>query len=217
MFGGNTRPPPPQNANFAWLQHILHHLAPNGRAGVVLANGSMTSDQRGEGDIRRAMIKADVIECMVALPGQLFYSTPIPACLWFLTKDKKKSTKCRSKEILFIDARQLGEMVDKTRKAFTKKDIEYISGTYRRWRKNNRYQDILGFCKSEKIENVLFKGGALTPSRFVGIETSKSDNTPFDESISNLSQTLAEQFSKSNKIQTKIKRNLARITKSGID
>lgn len=210
-------PPPPQNANFAWLQHILHHLAPNGRAGVVLANGSMTSEQRGEGSIRRAMINADVIDCMVALPGQLFYSTPIPACLWFLTKNKKKSAKSRSGEMLFIDARKLGEMVDKTRKVLTKNDIEQISNTYHRWRNCNRYKDIMGFCKSEKIENILSKGGALTPSRFVGIEASGSERTSFSKSINALSQTLIDQFKKSNKIQTKIKRNLATIVKSGID
>lgn len=163
------------------------------------------------------MIEADVIDCMVALPGQLFYSTPIPACLWFLTKNKKKSAKNRSGEILFIDARKLGKMVDKTRKVITKKDIEQISNTYRNWRISNRYQDVLGFCKSEKIEDILSKGGALTPSRFVGIDVSKNDIAQFNENINTLSKTLIDQFKKSNKIQAEVKQNLVMLIKSGID
>ncbi|MCY4178824.1 MAG: class I SAM-dependent DNA methyltransferase, partial [Litoreibacter sp.] len=164
--------PPAGNANFAWLQHIYHHLAPRGVAGVVLANGSMSSQQSGEGDIRKAMIEADAIDAMVALPGQLFYSTQIPACLWILAKDKSANGhRDRRGEILFIDARDLGYMVDRVRRAFRDDDIAKIAGAYHRWRNKDHdeaYEDIPGLCRSATIEDVAEHGFILTPGRYVG-------------------------------------------------
>ena len=148
--------PPKGNANYAWLQHMHHHLAPNGTAGVVLANGSMSSAQSGEGAIRRAMVEADIVDCMVALPGQLFYSTQIPACLWFLARNKNPGNGWRDRrgEVLFIDARKHGQMVDRTRREFTDEDIAQIADTYHAWRSTRgtaRYQDEPGFCKSRNF------------------------------------------------------------------
>ena len=144
--------PPVGNANYAWLQHILHHLSPTGTAGVVLANGSMSSNQSGEGDIRRAMVEADVVDCMIALPSQLFYSTQIPACLWFLARDKKNHKfRDRRGEVLFIDARKLGTLVDRTRKELSNEDIVQIGQTYHAWRGekgSGEYVDVPGFCKA---------------------------------------------------------------------
>ena len=177
--------PPKGNANFAWLQHIIHHLAPRGTAGVVLANGSMSSQQSGEGDIRKAMIEADQVDCMVALPGQLFYSTQIPACLWILARDKSANGhRDRRGEILFIDARKLGFMVDRVRREFTENDIEKIAGAYHRWRskpetqaKNGwaEYADEPGFCKSASLDEVRWHGHVLTPGRYVGAQEQEDD------------------------------------------
>ena len=147
--------PPAGNANFGWLQHILHHLGLNGTTGVVLANGSMSSSQSGEGDIRKAMIEGGVVDCMIALPGQLFYSTQIPACLWFLAKNKQNGRfRDRSNEILFIDARKLGVMVDRTRREFVDADIAKIVAAYHRWREGQDYEDVPGFCKSAELEEI---------------------------------------------------------------
>ena len=150
--------PPVGNANYAWLQHIVHHLAPNGTAGVVLANGSMSSAQSGEGEIRQAMVEADIVDCMIALPGQLFYSTQIPACLWFLARNKNPGHGWRDRrgELLFIDARKLGHMVDRTRKELSEEDITQIAKTYHAWRgepEAGAYEDVPGFCKTAKLEN----------------------------------------------------------------
>ncbi|MEO0085571.1 MAG: class I SAM-dependent DNA methyltransferase, partial [candidate division WOR-3 bacterium] len=150
--------PPVGNANFAWVQHFIHHLAPTGMAGFVLANGSMSSNQSGEGEIRKNIIEADLVDCMVALPGQLFYSTPIPACLWFLARDKKNSRyRDRRGEVLFIDARKLGRMVDRTHRELTPDDIRRIADTYHAWRAEKgagKYEDVPGFCKSATLEEI---------------------------------------------------------------
>ncbi|WEK48190.1 MAG: class I SAM-dependent DNA methyltransferase [Candidatus Andeanibacterium colombiense] len=184
--------PPAGNANFAWLQHIIHHLAPRGTAGVVLANGSMSSQQSGEGDIRRAMIEGGVVDCMVALPGQLFYSTQIPACLWFLARDKSANGhRDRKGEFLFIDARNLGHMVDRTRREFSESDIATIADTYHRWRAKpeaglGEYQDIPGFCRSATLEEVRKHGHILTPGRYVEGVALEDDGIPFSEKFENL-------------------------------
>ncbi|TCA50969.1 SAM-dependent DNA methyltransferase [Rhizobium pisi] len=206
--------PPKGNANFGWLQHILHHLAPRGTAGVVLANGSMSSQQSGEGDIRKAMIEADQVDCMVALPGQLFFSTPIPACLWILARDKSANGhRDRRGEILFIDARKLGFMVDRVRREFTVEDIEKIAGAYHRWRakpetraKNGwaDYQDEPGFYKAATLEEVRSHGHVLTPGRYVGAADAEDDGTSFAEKFEGLKETLAAQFAEGRVLEDRI-------------
>lgn len=202
--------PPAGNANFAWLQHIIHHLAPRGTAGVVLANGSMSSQQSGEGEIRKAMIEGDVVDCMVALPGQLFYSTQIPACLWFLARDKSANGhRDRRGEILFIDARNLGHMVDRTRREFSESDIATITGAYHRWRAKpeaglGEYQDIPGFCASANLEEVRKKGHVLTPGRYVGAEDQEDDGIAFADRIAQFREKLTEQFEASTNMQKRI-------------
>ena len=210
--------PPKGNANFAWLQHIIHHLAPRGTAGVVLANGSMSSQQSGEGDIRKAMIEADQVDCMVALPGQLFYSTQIPACLWILARDKSANGhRDRRGEILFIDARKLGFMVDRVRREFTENDIEKIAGAYHRWRskpetqaKNGwaEYADEPGFCKSASLDEVRWHGHVLTPGRYVGAADAEDDGVAFAEKFEGLRETLKAQFTKGLLLQKQIERAL---------
>lgn len=206
--------PPQGNANYAWLSHIYHHLAPRGTAGVVLANGSMSSQQSGEGEIRKKMIEADAIDCMVALPGQLFYSTQIPACLWFLARDKSANGhRDRRGEVLFIDARKLGVMVDRTRREFTAEDIERIAETYHSWRnKDGGYEDMPGFCKSARKEDVAKQGYVLTPGRFVGAEDAEDDGIAFEEKISELKQTLVEQIEASQKLDQTILLNFAELS-----
>ncbi len=196
--------PPQGNANFAWLQHILHHLAPRGTAGVVLANGSMSSQQSGEGEIRKALIEADRVDCMVALPGQLFYSTQIPACLWFLARDKSANGhRNRRGETLFIDARKLGHMVDRTRREFSEDDIAKITGAYHRWRGKPEtltaaglapYADEAGFCRAASLEEVRGHGHVLTPGRYVGAADVEGDGVGFEERFQQLTSILAGQF-----------------------
>lgn len=202
--------PPAGNANFAWLQHILHHLAPNGTAGVVLANGSMSSSQSGEGEIRKAMIDGDVIDCMIALPGQLFYSTQIPACLWFLAKNKKNARfRDRRGEILFIDARKLGVLVDRTRRELTDEEIAQIADTYHRWREGRDYQDVPGFCKSAGVDLVKGHGYVLTPGRYVGSEVAEDEAMPFAERFTVLQQKLEAQFAEAEELAATIRAGLA--------
>lgn len=206
--------PPNGNANFGWLQHIIHHLAQRGTAGVVLANGSMSSQQSGEGEIRKAMIEADQVDCMVALPGQLFYSTQIPACLWILARDKSANGhRDRRGEILFIDARKLGFMVDRVRREFTAEDVEKIAGAYHRWRSKPEtrekngwadYADKPGFCKSASLEEVRGHGHVLTPGRYVGAMDAEDDGVSFAEKFQGLRETLESQFSSSRKIEQRI-------------
>ncbi|WP_137130579.1 class I SAM-dependent DNA methyltransferase [Rhizobium sp. FY34] len=209
--------PPNGNANFGWLQHIIHHLAPRGTAGVVLANGSMSSQQSGEGDIRKAMIEADQVDCMVALPGQLFYSTQIPACLWILARDKSANGhRDRRGEILFIDARKLGFMVDRVRREFTSEDIDKITGAYHRWRSKPEtrakngwgdYGDEPGFCKSADLRLVREHGHVLTPGRYVGAVDAEDDGVSFAEKFEALRKTLAQQFARARVLEEQI--NLA--------
>jgi type I restriction enzyme M protein len=202
--------PPAGNANFAWLQHILHHLSPTGTAGVVLANGSMSSTQSGEGEIRRAMIEGEVVDCMIALPGQLFYSTQIPACLWFLAKDKSngiardRRLRDRRGEVLFIDARKLGHMVDRTRREFSDADIARIAGTYHAWRLGEGYADVPGFCKAASLEEIRAHGHVLTPGRYVGSQAAEEDETPFAERFAALQAELEEQFALAEQLKEKI-------------
>ena len=201
--------PPASNANFAWVQHFIYHLAPTGRAGFVLANGSMSSNQSGEGEIRRAIVEADLVDCMVALPGQLFYSTQIPVCLWFLvrSKDGRNGLRLRSGETLFIDARKLGTMIDRTHRELTEDDISQIAGAYHAWRgdagaslapaqgdrEGRPYTDIPGFCKSAALEEIRQHGHILTPGRYVGAAEVEDDGEPFEEKIQRLVVQLLQQ------------------------
>ena len=221
--------PPKGNANFAWVQHFIHHLGPKGMAGFVLANGSMSSNQSGEGDIRRALIEADLVDCMVAMPGQLFYSTQIPVCLWFLTRNKGADTKRhfrdRRKQTLFIDARKLGTLIDRVHRELTDDDLENIVSTYHDWRtdqearfqagrkagrihEKREYYDVAGFCKSATTAEIAAHGYVLTPGRYVGAEDIEDDGVPFEEKMTRLVADLHAQFAESVKLEKEIKANL---------
>jgi len=204
--------PPASNANFAWVQHFIYHLAPNGIAGFVLANGSMSSNQSGEGEIRRKIIEADLADCMVALPGQLFYSTQIPVCLWFLARSKRNSRfRDRRGETLFIDARKLGRLIDRVHRELTVEEINRIAGTYHAWRGDKgavRYADVPGFCKSAKTEEVGAHGYVLTPGRYVGAEEVEDDDEPFEEKMKRLTATLEEQFAESRRLEATVRARL---------
>ncbi len=203
------------NANYAWILHFLHHLAPHGTAGFVLANGSLTSNTSGEGDIRRAIIEADLVDCIVALPGQLFYTTQIPACLWFLTRnkgaDKQRGYKARHGKTLFIDARKMGELIDRTHRELTSEEIERIARTYHAWRGERgagKYEDVAGFCKSATLEEIEAHGFVLTPGRFVGAPEIEDDGVPFEEKMAELSAELYEQMAEARELDNTIRRNL---------
>lgn len=202
--------PPEGNANYAWLQHFIHKLSPTGVAGVVMANGSMNSNTSGEGDIRKNMIEAGIVDCMVALPAQLFYNTMIPVCLWFLARDRTNHKfRDRSNEILFIDARKLGTMVTRRNKAFTDEDIAQISSTYHAWRgEGGEYADIPGFCKAATLEEVRANNYVLMPGRYVGTEEIEDDGVPFEEKMAELTAQLSEQFAKGIELQERIRENL---------
>ncbi|MBC7085451.1 MAG: SAM-dependent DNA methyltransferase [Methanomethylovorans sp.] len=204
--------PPASNANFAWVQHMIYHLAPTGIAGFVLANGSMSSNQSGEGDIRKNIVEADLVDCMVALPGQLFYSTQIPACLWFLSRDKKNHKfRDRRGNVLFIDARKMGRMVDRTHRELTDEDIARIANTYHAWRGEKdvgEYADVPGFCKSATIEEIRKHGHVLTPGRYVGAEEKEDDGEPFEEKMQRLVAQLREQQAEAAKLDGAIAANL---------
>ncbi len=204
--------PPEGNANYAWLQHVLSKLGPNGVAGVVLANGSMSTQQSGEGLIRQKMVEADVVDCMVALPGQLFFNTQIPACLWFLTKNKApKGMRKRAGEVLFIDARALGHMVDRTRRALADDDVQKIATTYHAWRGERsagKYEDVAGFCKNADLAHIQQHGFVLTPGRYVGAKEIEDDGEPFEEKMTRLVAKLEEQFAEGAKLEKQIRKNL---------
>lgn len=209
--------PPVNNANYAWLQHMLSRLAGDGRAGIVLANGSMTTNTSNEGVIRKAMVDDDMVECMVALPGQLFTNTQIPVCLWFLSKDKtagKKGNIDRRNEVLFIDCRDMGkEQVSRVQIAFTDDEIHEIAQTYHRWRgtafaDEKAYEDVKGFCQSATLEDIAKHDYTLTPGRYVGAAEVEDDGEPFAEKMTRLTEQLREQFAESARLETEIKRNL---------
>jgi type I restriction enzyme M protein len=211
--------PPAGNANFAWVQHIIFHLAPAGVAGFVLANGSMSSNQSGEGEIRKNIIEADLVDCMVALPGQLFYSTQIPACLWFLARDRSNGKfRDRRGQILFIDARKLGRMVDRTHRELTDDEIARIARTYHAWRgepEAGEYADVPGFCKSATLDEVRKHGYVLTPGRYVGAELRDDDDEPFAEKMQRLVQQLREQQAEAAKLDAAIAANLQELGYGG--
>jgi type I restriction enzyme M protein len=199
--------PPQGNANYAWLQHMLHHLKPTGRAGIVLANGSMSSSQNNEGAIRAAMVEADVVEVMVALPGQLFFNTQIPACLWFLVKQKTQ----RKGEVLFIDARKLATMISRVQSEFTDDVIERIAGTVAAWRGESdagAYHDIAGFCRSVTLAEIAQHGHVLTPGRYVGAEEVEDNDEDFATKMQQLTEKLGEQMAKGAELDALIRQKL---------
>jgi type I restriction enzyme M protein len=199
--------PPVGNANYAWVQHFIHHLSPNGTAGFVLANGSMSSTFSGEGEIRKGITEDDLVDCMVALPGQLFYSTQIPVCLWFLSRNKKN----RNGKTLFIDARKLGTLSDRIHRNFSTEEITQIANTYHSWREGKGYEDIAGFCKLVSLKDIREHDYVLTPGRYVGAEDIEEDDEPFDQKIARLSKVLDEQFAESNILEKQIRENLKKI------
>ena len=211
--------PPAGNANYAWVQHFIHHLAPTGLAGFVLANGSMSSNQSGEGDIRKDIIEKDLVDCMVALPGQLFYSTQIPVCLWFLARSKRNGRfRDRRGETLFIDARKLGTMADRTHRELRDADIAKIAGTYHAWRGDKdagEYADVPGFCKRATLEDIRKHGHVLTPGRYVGAEAAEDDGEPFAEKMKRLTATLREQQAEAAKLDAAIAANLRELGYGG--
>ncbi|MBI3785550.1 MAG: SAM-dependent DNA methyltransferase [Deltaproteobacteria bacterium] len=222
--------PPAGNANFAWVQHFIHHLAPTGLAGFVLANGSMSSNQSGEGDIRKAIIEADLVDCMVAMPGQLFYSTQIPVCLWFLARNKRFAPsparagegrgegRDRRGETLFIDARKLGTLVDRVHRELSDEDTAKIAGTYHAWRGDKdagKYEDVPGFCLAAKLDLIRKHGHVLTPGRYVGTETAEDDGEPFEEKMKRLTATLREQQAEAAKLDAAIDANMRELGYGG--
>lgn len=206
--------PPQGNSNFAWLQHMLYHLAPNGSMALLLANGSMSSNTNNEGDIRKELIERDLVECMVALPGQLFTNTQIPACIWFLTKNKGERENGlkysnRKERFLFIDARQLGYMKDRVLRDFTTADIRKMVETFHAWQKGEGYEDVPGFCKTANLEEIRKHDHVLTPGRYVGAADEEADSELFAEKMARLTAQLKGQFAQSAELEDRIKRNLA--------
>lgn len=227
--------PPVGNANFAWVQHFIYHLSPTGMAGFVLANGSMSSNTSGEGEIRKAIIEADLVDCMVALPGQLFYSTQIPVCLWFLTRNKRvesrglENSRDRRGEVLFIDARKLGTLTDRVHRDLSNEDIAKIAEKYHAWKSEtlkvsqgtdpkglrrplgSGYQDIPGFCKSVTIQEIRAQGYVLTPGRYVGAAEAEEDDEPFEQKMARLTKELEAQFDESVMLEKRIRESLKRL------
>ena len=203
--------PPKRNANFAWVQHMVHHLAPGGVAGFVLANGSMSSQAASEGAIRKNLIEADLVDCMIALPGQLFYSTQIPVCLWFLARDRGNGKfRNRRGEVLFIDARNEGHMVDRTHRELSDEDIARIARVYHVWRgKQDRHEDVPGFCKSATLDDIRAHDHILTPGRYVGVAPQPEDDEPFHEKMTRLAAEWHEQRAEARRLDAAIAKNLA--------
>lgn len=226
--------PPEGNANYAWLQHMIYHLAPNGVAGIVLANGSLSSNTSNEGEIRKNLLESDLVDAIVALPDKLFYSTGIPVSLWILNRNKKNNPKYRSREreVLFIDARNLGEMIDRRHRELKYEDIRKIADAYHNWRIVSNaqskdeysmpmaaesgevyggYEDIKGFCYSAKLDEIREHEYVLTPGRYVGIEEVEDDGIPFEEKMENLTSELSELFAKSRRLEEEVRKNLGGI------
>ena len=219
--------PPTGNANYGWILHMISKLSENGVAGFVLANGSMSTATKGEGKIRQKMIENDLVDCMIALPGQLFYTTPIPVCLWFLTKNKNAQTvqghsdsnhRNREGETLFIDARNIGSMIDRTHKEFSTEDIAEIARTYHAWRgeaKDGAYEDRPGYCKAVTLAEIKANDYVLTPGRYVGVAEIEDDGVPFEEKMTDLTQTLYRQMAESEKLEEVIRQNLEALGYAG--
>jgi type I restriction enzyme M protein len=212
--------PTSANANFAWVQHFIYHLAPTGLSGFVLANGSMSSNQSGEGEIRKNIIEADLVDCMVALPGQLFYSTQIPVCLWFLARDKKNGRfKDRRGKVLFINARKMGTLVDRVHRELSDDDIQKIAYTYHAWRGDKscktKYGDEAGFCKSATLDDIRHHGHSLTPGRYVGAAEVEDDGESFENKMARLTSELKQQTKESARLDKLIWANLEDIGYGG--
>lgn len=205
--------PPAGNANFAWLQHMIYHLSPKGVMACVLANGSLSSQTSGEGDIRRSLVEHDLVDCVVALPKQLFYNTGIPACIWFLSRKRTgNGDRKRTGEVLFIDASEVGHMADRTHKEFTEDDMTMIANTYHEWRKRDgKYEDRKGFCKSATTEEIIKHNFVLTPGRYVGIPDEVDDGIPFEKKIADLTMTLKQQMEQEEALNEEIKKQLSKI------
>jgi type I restriction enzyme M protein len=224
--------PPAGNANFAWMQHMIHHLAPNGSMALLLANGSMSSNTNNEGEIRKALIEADLVECMVALPRQLFTNTQIPACIWFLTRNKgergnaNSGSRKRKGETLFIDARNLGYMKDRVLRDFKREDVARVADTFHAWKRSSPtarpepvegleerhgYQDIPGFCKAATLEEIRKHDYVLTPGRYVGAAAQEEDSELFEDKMTRLTATLGQQFAESARLEAEIRKNLAEL------
>lgn len=197
--------PPASNANFAWLQHMIYHLAPGGRMGMVLANGSLSSQSGGEGDIRKNIVNADLVDCIIAMPTQLFYTTQIPVSLWFISKHKKQAGKT-----LFIDARKMGDMVSRKLRELTDEDIKKISDTYNAY-VNGTLEDVKGFCAVVDTEKIAEQDYILTPGRYVGVEEQEDDGEPFEEKMARLTSELSDLFVQSHKLEAEIKEKLGAI------
>lgn len=205
--------PPANNANYAWMQHMVYHLSPKGIMGIVLANGSLSSNTSGEGEIRKNLIEADLVDCIVALPKQLFYNTGIPACLWFISRKRTgNGDRKRTGEILFIDATELGYMEDRTHRAFSDEDIKKVADTYHEWRsKESKYDDVKGYSKSASLAEVQKHNYVLTPGRYVGIPDEEDDGIPFEDKMAELTSELEKQIKEEKRLDLEIKKQLANI------
>jgi type I restriction-modification system methylation subunit len=199
--------PPSGNANFAWMQHMLYHLKPTGVMATVLANGSLSSNTGGEGEIRKNLIQNGLVECIVALPNKLFYNATIPACIWFLRRGRTDNID----KILFIDASEMGFMRDRAHRELSDKDIVKIADTYHHWRKGTNYEDELGYCKSAPLAEVEDQGFVLTPGRYVGIPEAEDDGIPFEEKMKTLTAQLADQLTKEQELNEEIKNQLSKL------